>query len=632
MAWTECKVTSKKENLENTLNNLIDSINEEKIKNENITKNYNIKKRENLELQNKLDILNNNLKDNVYLNNNVKKILDNPKLTGIIDALINVISVHKDYQTAFDVVSLANKNFLIAEDEYAIQDAIDYLRIENLGRATFLPIKVIKPKFVDNDTLNILNREKGYLGILSDFLEYDSKFQNIILNQFGNIVVIDTLENANIISKKINGRYRIVTLNGEVIHIGGSVTGGSIDIKNNLSLKTSINELTLKINENENNLSHLEVEIGTLENKINDIDRNIYENRSNLIKTIDELNEIKNKLTDKKHELTEKTEELQSLTGTNVESFDKEYYDKALECELLEKNIKDLIKEKDSLVENINELDGINKENRTLVSNLEKSTNELKIKLSKLDIKLDTNLNILNEEYNLTYERAKEEYDQDIEIDEARSKVNNYKNTLKNIGMVNLDSIKEYEEVNERYTYLSNERNDLLNAKEMLYSIIDDMDEVMKNDFLNTFKELEGEFKKVFKEMFHGGDATLKLTNPDNILETGVDIIASPPGKKLKTVTLLSGGEKTLTAISLLFAILNIRKVPFCIFDEVEAALDEANVDNFGTYLEHYKSKTQFLLITHKKRTMEYAKTLYGITMQESGVSKLVSVKLEENK
>ena len=209
-------------------------------------------------------------------------------------------------------------------------------------------------------------------------------------------------------------------------------------------------------------------------------------------------------------------------------------------------------------------------------------------------------------------------------MEEARSEVTNLKNKLKSIGMVNIESISEYESVNTRYTYLTDERDDLLHAKEMLYSIIEEMDEVMQSDFLNTFKELEVEFKRVFKEMFKGGDASLKLTNPDNLLETGVDIIASPPGKKLKTITLLSGGEKTLTAISLLFAILNIRSVPFCIFDEVEAALDEANVDNFGTYLNNYQDKTQFLLITHKKRTMEYAKTLYGITMQESGVSKLV--------
>ena len=299
---------------------------------------------------------------------------------------------------------------------------------------------------------------------------------------------------------------------------------------------------------------------------------------------------------------------------------------------MLDKNIKELIKEKDDIVIKINEIEGIRKENRLEYSTIEKEVNDLKIESNKLDLKLDTNLNILNQEYNLTYERAIDEYSLDMDLEDAKKLVYDYKNIIKNIGMVNLDSIKEYETVNERYLYLTSERDDLLKAKDMLYSIIDDMDTVMKEDFLSTFKELEIEFKKVFKSMFHGGDATLKLTDKDNILETGVDIIASPPGKKLKTVTLLSGGEKTLTAISLLFAILNIRKVPFCIFDEVEAALDEANVDNFGTYLNNYKEKTQFLLITHKKRTMEYAKTLYGITMQESGVSKLVSVKLEDNK
>ena len=195
--------------------------------------------------------------------------------------------------------------------------------------------------------------------------------------------------------------------------------------------------------------------------------------------------------------------------------------------------------------------------------------------------------------------------------------------------MVNIMAIDEFKEVNERYEFLNSQRNDLLNAKDTLYSIIDSLDEVMKEDFSNTFKLLQEEFKHVFQMLFKGGTATLKLTNPDDLLTTGIDIIASPPGKSLKTITLLSGGEKTLTAISLLFAVLNIRKVPFCIFDEIEAALDENNVDIFGHYLDNYKNKTQFLLITHKKRTMEYAKTLYGITMQESGVSKLVSVKLE---
>ena len=264
------------------------------------------------------------------------------------------------------------------------------------------------------------------------------------------------------------------------------------------------------------------------------------------------------------------------------------------------------------------------------MKSLEKELKDLELANSKLDYKLDNNINTLSNEYELTYEKARDEYFLDMDVTEAKSLVNKYKNRIKELGPVNCLAINEYEKVNERWTFLTNQRDDLLKAKDTLYSIIEEMDAIMKEDFEKTFRELEVEFKKVFQELFRGGHASLKLTDPTNLLETGVDIEACPPGKSLKSISLLSGGEKTLTAISLLFAILNVRKVPFCIFDEVEAALDEANVDIFGKYLNNYKNKTQFLLITHKKRTMEYAKTLYGITMQESGVSKLVSVKLED--
>jgi len=206
------------------------------------------------------------------------------------------------------------------------------------------------------------------------------------------------------------------------------------------------------------------------------------------------------------------------------------------------------------------------------------------------------------------------------------------KREIRELGEVNVSSIEEYEKVNERYNFLTTQKEDLLRAKDMLLEIINQMDEVMKEKFIETFKLVQVEFKDTFRKLFGGGDAELKLTDQNNILETGVDIIALPPGKKLQHISLLSGGEKTLTAIALLFAILKIRPVPFCILDEVEAALDEANVDNFGKYLSEYKDKTEFIIITHKKKTMEYADVLYGITMQESGVSKLVSVKLEEIK
>ena len=232
----------------------------------------------------------------------------------------------------------------------------------------------------------------------------------------------------------------------------------------------------------------------------------------------------------------------------------------------------------------------------------------------------------------MTYEYAKENYILEIEEDIAREEVKKLKDKIRNIGNVNLGAIDEYERVNTRYEFLNKQKQDLENAEKTLLEIIKEMDEVMINKFKETFETVKEEFKNVFRELFKGGKAELILTEPDNLLETGIDIKAEPPGKKLQNISLLSGGEKTFTAISLLFAILNVRPVPFCLLDEVEAALDDANVEAFCKYLDKYRNQTQFILITHKKKTMEYIDLLYGITMQESGVSKLVSVKLEEIK
>ena len=270
----------------------------------------------------------------------------------------------------------------------------------------------------------------------------------------------------------------------------------------------------------------------------------------------------------------------------------------------------------------------LDKLKNTNLRNLEKTSKDLEISINRLDVKIDNMLKTLSEDYELTFERAKDNYKLDVDPEEARNLVNRYRSNIKRIGMVNLASIEEYERVNTRYVFLTKQKEDLHNAEGTLLEIMREMDEVMREEFQITFTKIKAEFQKVFKELFNGGQANLLLTNPDDLLTTGVDIVASPPGKKLTTISLLSGGEKTLTAISLLFAILNVRSIPFCLFDEVEAALDEANVEGFGKYLDHYAGKTQFLIITHKKKTMEYANTLYGITMQESGVSKLVSVKL----
>ena len=435
----------------------------------------------------------------------------------------------------------------------------------------------------------------------------------------------------------INNRYKIVTLDGEMIHVGGSITGGSVNTTTSpISLKNELNTLIVKSNNLKNILDDLTRDMNNLNNLIIDKEELVYQKRMSVMHEEEKKTNILKNLENNQQEYQRVKLELNNLTNLDgntltqqEEEANLKYYEKKKEKELLEK---ELMKEKNNheklnafIFNQEGEIRLINSELREKEHELK----ELEILTNKLDTKLDNNLEILNNEYEMTYERAKNEFILDYTMEEARSLVNKYKSKLKEIGMVNLMAIDEYEEVNQRYVFLTSQRDDLSNAKETLLSIIDEMDTIMQEDFLKTFNILQAEFQNVFQMLFKGGTATLKLTEPDNLLETGVDIIASPPGKSLKAISLLSGGEKTLTAISLLFAILNIRKVPFCIFDEIEAALDENNVDIFGHYLDNYKNKTQFLLITHKKRTMEYAKTLYGITMQESGVSKLVSVKLE---
>ena len=296
----------------------------------------------------------------------------------------------------------------------------------------------------------------------------------------------------------------------------------------------------------------------------------------------------------------------------------------------LEYNLNSVIKERNNIKDYINESEIVvkkaNNDEKTEIENI----NKLEINITKDNILVDNLLVKLNEEYGLTYEKAKQSYILEMDEDVARLKVSDLKRDLKLLGNVNLNSIDDYERVNKRYTFMVTQKEDLQNSESNLLEIIKSMDEQMIDKFSKTFNKINIEFNKVFKDLFNGGEARLELTDPNNMLETGIDIIAYPPGKKPANISLLSGSEKTLTAISLLFSIMNLKQVPFVILDEVESALDEANVERFGRYLNNYKGKTQLLIITHKKKTMEFVDLLYGITMEESGVSKLVSVRLDD--
>ena len=636
----ELEIESDKENLSKQIAELkqLDSeISSLTNKSDTYLKEEGFKKKDNYDLENRISALENFIENGGNLPSSIKSIMNNPRLNGIHDVIGNLVSIDYKFNKALEVALGGSKHFLVVETEINAKDAISYLKENKLGRCTFFPLNVIKSKSVDTETLSILRQEIGYIDTMENMTTFDSKYKNIIGNQLGNVLLVTDIDSANKISRRIHGKYKIVTIDGEVIHVGGSITGGNLGPTR--SMITDKQELERLKKQKENNtivIKELEEKIAELEKEKNSLITKKETVQSNYVLENEKLRGKWNRLTEYQEKLAEITAELSSLSHVVDSSLSKEeerlmneFYETQKQKQQTELNLKIITKDRDQVKASIEELEAKNKLNNSNLNKRQSELKELEIKISKMDVKLDYYLNTLSEDYELTYEKAREKYPLELEAEDARTKVATYKNNIKRIGMVNLASIEEYEKVSERYQFLDSQRNDLLNAKETLLEIIEEMDEVMKTEFLKTFKEIQVEFSGVFRQLFGGGKAELKLTDPDNILETGVEIIASPPGKKLTTISLLSGGEKTLTAISLLFAILNVRPIPFCIFDEVEAALDEANVDNFGRYLDHYKTKTQFLLITNKKKTMEYANTLYGITMQESGVSKLVSVKLE---
>ena len=602
--------------------------------------NLNSKIRERETLKSKKTALENEIENNSLLPYAVRNILNNPKLLGIEGVVGKLFETEEKYVLPIDTALGFSASNIITETEKNAEDAVDYLKSNKLGRATFYPLSVIKAKNIDLESYNKIKFDDSFVDIASNLIKYDMKYKNVMQYLLGNVIVMKDLESANRISKVINNKYKIVTLDGDIVSPGGSITGGSIKNKNSiLNSKYELEEIIQKLNKSTEELTILEDNINVIDEKYSNLDKKkndilvkinsnsiILKDRNN---KMEELNLRKASITS---ELNSNMNVVNNVLTNEEEEILNKYYEENLKKEKLSVEIEEIVKKLDKTKDELSTYETNLKIDNGDYNKYQDELKKNEILVSKLDVKLDNLLNILSEDYSITYEKAKANYILEDDKEETRDKVNKLKREIRALGEVNVSSIEEYEKVNERYTFLNSQREDLLKAKDMLLDIINQMDEVMKEKLVETFKLVQVEFKNTFRKLFGGGDAELKMTDPNNLLETGIDIIALPPGKKLTSISLLSGGEKTLTAIALLFAILRVRPVPFCVLDEVEAALDEVNVDNFGKYLSEYKDKTEFIVITHKKKTMEYADVLYGITMQESGVSKLVSVKLEEIK
>ena len=587
-------------------------------------------------LQNKIDILENNILNAENTPVSVRNILNNPRLFGIHNTIGKLIEIPERLVVALDVALGNAANYIVVDDDTAPINAIEFLKERKLGRATFFPLSIIKSRYVNKEIIDDIKNIHGYIGILSDMLTFDEKYRSIIENQLGQVIVVENANTLNVIGKLINYKYRIVSLDGEIQHAGGSITGGTskknsmLNEKNELNkLKDDYNKLNVLINSLTKELENYDKEIAEAEEREIVLDKyvillndELFNKKTSLSRITDEYNNLTSELAGmedlKSNKLNDHLVDL--LEQINKTSKDRD---------IINNDIKRIKREKDDIVDQINTLE---KNMREANSNYNSVNNELKNKevlSGKLEVKLDNLLDVLNDEYNLTYDYASVSYTLDMDPDLAREKVNNLKRELNSLGNVNLGSIEEYERLSKRYDFLNNQKSDLENSSSELKEIIEQMDDIMVEKFKKSFMDIKDAFADIFKLMFKGGRGELKLSDPDDLLNTGIDIIAIPPGKKINSPVSLSGGEKALTAICLLFAMLRVKPSPFVILDEAEAALDEVNVDMFGKYLSLEKMNSQFIVITHKKRMMEYCDSLYGITMQESGVSKIVSAKLE---
>ncbi|MGE6203256.1 chromosome segregation protein SMC [Guptibacillus hwajinpoensis] len=666
-------------------------------------------------------------------------------LTGIEGAVAELITVPKDVETALETALGGAMQNVVVRDEAAGRQAISFLKKNRSGRATFLPLSVVKSRKISNYDLGRVKQNEAFVGVASELITYDPKYQAVMENLLGSVLVAKDLKGANELAKIMQYRTRIVTLEGDVVNPGGSMSGGSVKQKSSslLSRQRDLELLINKLDDMQKKTSVAEQEIKQDKAILADLEENLDEMRErgenlrleeqSLLgdlraiegderntnerlqlydrekKAIDEEVETHQKrhvyLTERLEEITQQAEELEgkieNLTAkkqtqqTSRETIQTEITDLKVKVaehqqsfqnqketldrltseqnetnaqltetteeftllseamssnsngeEKLDQNIVSFRSEKEKLLTTLQnerevklslqqEIESVSSKLDLLIAE-EKQLSGLmqavEVRINRLDVELENRLAILSEEYGLTYEAAKEKHILTLEPEDAKRKLKLIKLEIDELGTVNLGAIDEYERVNDRYTFLSEQQADLLQAKKTLYDVIEEMDQEMKKRFEETFTKIRAQFQIVFKELFGGGKADLVLTDPDNLLSTGVDILAQPPGKKLQHLALLSGGERAFTAIALLFSILKVRPVPFCVLDEVEAALDDANVNRFAKYLKQFSEKTQFIVITHRKGTMEESDVLYGVTMQESGVSRLVSVRLEESK
>ena len=687
--------------------------------------------------QAKAQSLENILKNHSNFYAGVKSVLqEKNRLGGIIGAVSEHLTFDVRYQTALEIALGASSQHIIVEDEQAATKAIDFLKRNRAGRATFLPLTTIKARSISDQNQDVIASSPGFLGMADELVTFDAKLEAIFKNLLATTAIFDTVEHARDAARKVRYQVRMVTLDGTELRTGGSYAGGANRQNNSIFIKPELEQLQKEITQEEKLLRQEEENLKSVQEALNELSQTLetikYQGEQARIQeqglylayqqTSQQIEELETLLKLQEQELTnlrggdwqaekEKCQERLRVIATEKQKLESEIEEiKSNKNAIQERyqNLQEKISQERLLktemlgqkryevadIERINkELENLNIEQEEIerllqekVDNLEKVDTELLAKqeaeaksqkeeiqqglirkqfeIDDIEGQLDdiaghleqarhqneelirkqtraeaTKEKItdrlrylqgqLTEEYQISYTEALEQANQLEDLAIAEQKVKDLEKSIRSLGPVNLDAIEQFDEVHERLEFLNSQRDDILSAKNLLLETITEMNDEVKERFKSTFEAIRESFKVTFKQMFGGGQADLILTEGD-LLTAGVEISVQPPGKKIQSLNLMSGGEKALSALALLFSIIRVKTIPFVILDEVEAALDEANVKRFGDYLNRFDKDSQFIVVTHRKGTMAAADSIYGVTMQESGVSKIVSVKLKD--
>ena len=687
--------------------------------------------------QAKAQSLENILKNHSNFYAGVKSVLqEKNRLGGIVGAVSEHLTFDVRYQTALEIALGASSQHIIVEDEQAATKAIDFLKRNRAGRATFLPLTTIKARSISSQNQDVVASSPGFLGMADELVTFDAKHEAIFKNLLATTAILDTVEHAREAARKVRYQVRMVTLDGTELRTGGSYAGGANRQNNSIFIKPELEQLQKEIAQEEKFLGQEEENLKTVQENLTALAQTLetiksqgeqarieeqglylaYQQTCQQVEELETLLELQEKelnnlrggdwqaekekcqerlslIATEKQKLESEIEEIKSnknaiqeryqslqdklsqerlhktemLGQKRYEVADIERINKELEyLDMEQEEIERLLQEKVDNLEKVDtellakqereaksqkeeiqqglirkrfELDDIEGQLDDIASHLEQARqqNEEWIRKQtraeatkeKITDRLRYLQGQLTEEYQISYTEALEQANQLEDLAMAEQEVKDLEKSIRSLGPVNLDAIEQFDEVHERLEFLNSQRDDILSAKNLLLETITEMNDEVKERFKSTFEAIRESFKVTFKQMFGGGQADLILTEGD-LLTAGVEISVQPPGKKIQSLNLMSGGEKALSALALLFSIIRVKTIPFVILDEVEAALDEANVKRFGDYLNRFDKDSQFIVVTHRKGTMAAADSIYGVTMQESGISKIVSVKLKD--